>query len=473
MGQEIENSRFSQEDFAAFAEQLAQETALLERWFAKAVFPECDAVGGFELEAWLVDDQARPAPVNTELLKKLGDPLVVPELSRFNIELNGPPRRLQGDGLSRMADDLSATWAKCGRVAADLDSSTRLAMIGILPTVLEKDLSPENMSSMKRYQALDEQLSRLRNGAPLKMDITGRDHLHFKHDDVMLESATTSFQIHLKIDPARSGRFYNAAKIISAPMVALAANSPYLFGADLWDETRIPLFEQAVSVGDTDATKRVSFGIRYVRDTVMECFRANLQRYPVLLPRLMDEPIAQLSHLRLHNGTVWRWNRPLVGFNEAGEPHLRLEHRVVPAGPTVKDSIANSAFFFGTVCAMSEMADPPEQQLAFAQAKENFYLAARNGLRADIIWLDGRKLDVRALCQMLLPVAKQGLSRMGIAPEEIDYWLGIINRRLANGQNGASWQRAWVARYGRDMRGLTESYLERQESGRPVHEWGV
>ncbi|WP_241085689.1 hypothetical protein [Candidatus Vondammii sp. HM_W22] len=161
---------------------------------------------------------------------------------------------------------------------------------------------------------MDEQLSRLRNGAPLKVDVAGRDQLHFRHDDMMLESATTSFQIHLKIDPARSGRFYDAAKIISAPMVALSANLPYLFGADLWDETRIPLFEQAVSVGDTDATKRV-----YVQDMVMECFRANLRRYPVLLPRLMDEPIEQLSHLRLHkNGTVWRWNRPLVGFNEAG-----------------------------------------------------------------------------------------------------------------------------------------------------------
>lgn len=471
MGQEIENSRFSQEDFAAFAERLEQETALLDSWFAEAVFPECDAVGGFELEAWLVDEQARPAPVNTELLNKLDDPLVVPELARFNIELNGNPWRLQGDGLSRMAENLSATWAKCGRAAADLD--TRLVMIGILPTVLEKDLSPENMSSMRRYQALDEQLGRLRNGAPLEMDIAGRDRLHFRHDDVMLESATTSFQIHLKIDPARSGRFYNAAKILSAPMVALSANSPYLFGADLWDETRIPLFEQAVSVGDTDFTKRVSFGIRYIQDTVMECFRANLQRYPILLPRLMDEPIERLSHLRLHNGTVWRWNRPLVGFNEAGEPHLRLEHRVVPAGPTVKDSIANSAFFFGAVCAMGEMIDPPEQQLAFAQAKENFYLAARNGLRSEIIWLDGRRVSVRTLCQMLLPIAEQGLSRMGIATEEIDYWLGIIKGRLANGQNGASWQRAWVARHGKDMRGLTEAYLERQELGRPVHEWGV
>ncbi|MCP3867256.1 MAG: glutamate--cysteine ligase [Gammaproteobacteria bacterium] len=471
MGQEIADSHFKPEDFQDFSRRLANETRLLEQWFTEGDIPQSDHVGGFELEAWLLDRQARPKSVNQELLRLLQDPLVVPELARFNLELNGSPQPLQGAALSRLADELAVTWAKCNQAAKRFD--TRLAMIGILPTVVEQDLTTDNMSSMQRYQALDEQLARLRGGGALEMDIAGRERLSFRHEDVMLESATTSFQVHLKVNAESAGRFYNAAKILSAPMVALSANSPYLFGYELWDETRIPLFEQAIKVGDTDLTKRVTLGIGYV-DSILDCFRANRDRYPVLLPQLMDEPERQLAHLRLHNGTVWRWNRPLIGFDQNDVPHIRIEHRVIPAGPTVTDSIANAAFFYGAVCALAGWSVSPESRLPYPRAKANFYQAARWGINADLQWLDQESGSVRDLCRhRLLPLAREGLGSLGIDPGEIEYWLGVISGRLENSQNGAVWQRMWVRRHGQDMAGLTEAYLINQESGRPVHQWDV
>jgi hypothetical protein len=471
MGQEIADSHFSAGDFEAFSERLKSETSLLEQWLRDGVFPEGDHVGGFELEAWLIDGKTRPMPVNQALLDQLQDPLVVPELARFNLELNGSPQPLRGTALSRLSDELLATWDRCNHAAAAFGA--RLVMTGILPTVTEQELNTANMSQMLRYQALDEQLARLRGGAPLQMDIAGRDRLSFRHDDVMLESATTSFQVHLKVDPGEAGRFYNAAKILSAPMVALSANSPYLFGSELWEETRIPLFEQAIRVGNTELTKRVTLGIGYI-DSIFDCFRANLQRYPVLLPQLMDEPTDRLAHLRLHNGTIWRWNRPLIGFDAQGVPHIRIEHRVIPAGPTVLDSIANAAFFYGAACALAGWSDPPERQLPFSQARDNFYRAARRGLCAEIRWFGGDTGSVRDLCRdRLLPLARSGLESLGIDGHEIDHWLGIILGRLNNRQNGAVWQRSWVQRHGPDMAGLTEAYLANQESGHPVHEWTV
>ena len=204
----------------------------------------------------------------------------------------------------------------------------------------------------------------------------------------------------------------------------------------------------------------------------MECFLANLQNYPVLLPQQMDEPEQQLPHLRLHNGTIWRWNRPLIGFNRLRQPHIRIEHRVVPAGPTVADSVANAAFFVGLVCALANQPLAPERRLSYSHARKNFYQAARHGLEAEIHWLDGRSGKLRELIRKeMLGLAETGLDNLGIDREESRHWLGIIAERVNTGQNGAAWQRAWVQRHGADMVMLMESYLEHQESLRPVHEW--
>ncbi len=477
MGQEIEAARFSRADFVAYAGRLRAETELLGEWFRDAVFSVRDRMGGFELEAWLVDDAARPAPVNEVFLRRLGNPMVVPELARFNVELNDHPQHLWGSALSRFEASLGATWRQCTRVAEGMQA--HLMMIGILPTVQESELSPANMSDLKRYRALNEQVLRLREGRPLELDINGREHLRTQQQSVMLEAATTSFQLHLKVHPDMAARAYNASIMLAAPMVAVSSNSPYLFGHDLWSETRIPLFEQSVAVGGIAGAsqgplRRVTFGSGYARESILECFVENEQHYPVLLPMLFSDGVERMSHLRLHNGTIWRWNRPLIGFDYDGIPHLRIEHRVVPGGPTIADVIANAALFFGLMQSLMSQEGPPEHELAFASARDNFYAAAHQGLDAHVAWLDGRRGSVQALlAEQLLPQARAGLASLEIDAADIERYLGIIEARVRSGQTGSAWQRAWVARHGRDMPALTHAYRQHQDRQAPVHEWNL
>ncbi len=475
MGKEVATSRFNKQDFKAYTRRLREETLLLEQWFRSGVFAEDHPRGGFELEAWLVDRNYHPAPLNERFLDLSGDILVVPELARFNVEMNGRPLPLQGDALATMEEELAETWRRCRRIAGSLDCD--MLMIGTLPTVGDQDLTLANMSDMERFRALNEQVLRLRRGRPIGLDIQGRQHLRTAHYDVMLEAAATSFQIHLQIGAGQARRFFNASLILSAPMVAACANSPYLFGKDLWDETRIPLFEQAIAVGGYDspecgAERRVSFGTGFVRDSLYECYEKNLACFPVLLPAVMDEPPERLAHLRLHNGTIWRWNRPLIGFDTEGRPHLRIEHRVVPAGPTVIDCFANAAFYFGLVQALATRQPPPEDVMDFDTARRNFYAAARNGLRAKVEWLDGRRGNIQdLLLEELLPLARRGLAALGLDPAVGERYLDIVESRVRSGRTGAAWQRAYVERHQCDMATLTAAYLARQESGKPVHEW--
>ncbi len=477
MGDEITHSQFQTADFELFQEHLSRETRLLGEWFAQGKFSAEVPVCGLEMEAWLIDDSALPAAVNQQFLAAMNNPLVVPELAKFNVELNVEPQPLHGRALSELHHGLQQTWQACARVAAGLD--TRLVMIGILPSVSQHDLTLANMSEMKRYLALNEQVLRLRGGKPLMLDIHGREHLHLLHQDVMLESAATSLQLHLKVGLRRAVRYYNAAQVVSAPMVAAAVNSPYLFGKDLWDETRIPLFEQSVEVGgfagaSGGPVRRVSFGTGYAKESLHECFVENQEHFPVLLPIDFKAPDQQMRHLRLHNGTIWRWNRPLIGFDEDATPHLRIEHRVLPAGPTVSDSIANAAFFYGLVHALATRQLAPELELPFATARDNFYAAARDGLDAQLTWLDGRKRPAGSLLlDQLIPLARYGLGLLDIDAGDRDLYLGIVKTRLRNACTGANWQRAYVARHGRDMQALTEAYYRRQQSGLPVHEWAV
>jgi hypothetical protein len=472
MGKEIHSHHYSDADFRDYHARLTQETDVLRAWFAREQFAQRGGIGGLEVEAWLVDGQCRPVPVNQEVLRHLDDPLAVPELARFNLEFNTPPQPLHGAALSSMQADLVQRWQRAERSAAALGAGLLLA--GILPTVRDTDLTLAQMSPWERYRALNEQVLRMRGEHPITLDIRGRDHLRALHHDVMLEAAATSLQLHLQLPAAACARYYNSAVILSAPMVAVAANSPYLFGYDLWDETRVPLFEQAVAVTPgPGADNRVTLGNGYVRTSLLECFDENLARYPVLLPTLLDEPPTALAHLRLHNGTVWRWNRPIIGFGDDGTPHLRLEHRVLPAGPSHVDALANAALFYGLLHACATATVPPETLLPFAQAQHNFYHAARHGLRSHIRWLKGKDMRMTTLLTHLLPLARTGLERFDMAHSDIAQYLGIIENRLRTGQNGAVWQRAFVRTHGADMQTLACAYREHQASRLPVHEWTI
>ena len=474
MGQEIGRIRFSPADFEGFDACLREETSLLEGWYRRGRFDQSAYVGGFELEAWLLDHNFFPLPRNEEYLARLASPLVVPELSRFNVELNGTPQPLAGQGLHRLEEELTGTWHHCIRVAHELEG--QLIMIGILPTIRQQDLTLANISPLNRYYALNDQVLRSRAGRPIRIDIQGHDRLALTHTDVMLEAATTSFQVHLQAPADEATRYFNASAILSAPMVALSANSPFAFGKQLWDETRIPLFEQAVDVGEEAHPERgrVTFGSGYLQDSPLECYIENRDRYPVLLPILYDEPPEHFKHLRLHNGTIWRWNRMLLGFDEALTPHLRVEHRVMPAGPSIVDMMANAAVYLGAARFLSGLRVAPEADLPFAQARDNFYRAARDGLDARIRWLDGREVAVRALLlDELLPMARQGLVLLGADVEDIERYIDIATTRVRCGQNGAAWQRAHANLHGGDFFRLTADYLEHQRSAMPVHEWPI
>ncbi|HUN91051.1 MAG TPA: hypothetical protein VMU33_03265 [Burkholderiaceae bacterium] len=477
MGQDIRSAHFAARDFARFERALREETQHAHDLFERGGFSAREPMVGLELEAWLVDREGRPAPRNEEFLARLQSSDVVTELGRFQFELNVPPQPLAGTGLSRLAQGFQATWSACCRTAAEM--GLRALAIGILPTLRDDDLCLANISNRARYRALNEQVLRSRAGRPIRLDIEGTDgaRLRSEHRDVMLEAGTTSLQAHLQTPPQWAARAYNASIIASAATVALAANAPMLFGHRLAHDTRIALFEQALDIGTREGSyrgivPRVTFGTGYAGYSLAECFRENLDLFPVMLPIVSSEPSVRLAHLRLHNGTIWRWNRALIGFDGDGTPHLRVEHRPMSAGPTIADMMANLAFYYGLVGWLVQCDEPPELRLPFHAARANLYAAARFGLAAEVHWLDGDRVRIGELVtESLLDHAAAGLDRFGVDAAWAKRTLQLIADRAEMGQTGAVWQRRWLSRHGPDMTALTDAYASRQVDGAPVHQW--
>jgi hypothetical protein len=485
MGQEITQSHFHRQDFDRFGAQLSRETAQLHAWVEAGALSARDPMAGLELEAWLIDDQGRPAPRNDELLAAVGSAEVVSELGRFNFELNVPPQSAAGDGLQRLADDLHALWGRCTAAARSL--GLQAVAIGILPSLRDDDLTLASLSARTRYRALNEQVLRQRHGRPVTLDIEGADgqHLRSRHQDVMLEAAATSFQVHLQMPAAQMLRVFNASALASGVLVAGCANSPLLFGRQLWQETRIPLFEQALGVwtradGSHADLSRVGFGSGYCGFALTEPFVENLERFEPLLPYALDGSDGTLPHLRLHNGTIWRWNRPILGFDAAGgPPHIRLEHRPLPAGPSLPDMVANLAWALGLITDLALQPYPPEARVPFEQARAHFHAAARSGLQAVLGDWDGaagahgRPAQVHAADAALASLvrARRGLEALRVAPAFADRQLALVGQRLRSARTGAAWQLAqWRACAG-DARALTLRYAQAQASGLPVHDW--
>ncbi len=478
LGQEIASAQFDATAFERFGDRLHAETARLVTLIDQGTLSQRAPVAGLELEAWLVDDTGRPAARNEEFLARIDAGEVVTELAQFNIELNVPPRPIAGAGLALLAHDLQSAWQRCQDVARSMN--LQVVSIGILPTLTDAHLNLANISNLARYHALNEQVQRQRQGRPLRLDIEGTDgqHLLTEHHDVMLEAGATSLQAHLQVTPELAARAYNASLIASAPTVAIAANSPYLFGQALWHETRIALFEQALAIGTrarTDHARlmRVTFGSGYVQ-SLADCFRENDELFPVLLPMDLDEAPEKLPHLRLHNGTIWRWNRPLIGFDDDGTPHLRIEHRPMSAGPTISDMMANLAFYYGLTACLIDAPQAPETRMPFADARDNLYAAARFGLAAKVRWFDDAAVRIGELVvDTLVDHARRGLATLGVDTALANDWLGIIEARAESGQTGAVWQRRFITANGPDFARLTREYAVRQAEGAPVHTWDL
>lgn len=474
MGQEITLTQFDDGDFRCFHDKLIQETALLKRMLEQKTCSKHPPVAGFEIEAWLVDNMMRPAPINRHFLATLANPLASPELAKFNVEFNNHPLALEGGALSTMHRDLQATLDNAQHHAEDMAS--HIVMIGILPTLTQGDLCLANMSDTNRYRALNQQILQSR-GQPIHIDIKGAEHLKFDHHDVMLEAATTSFQIHIQLPVDIAHHFYNASIIASAPVVALAANAPYFLGKELWHESRVPLFEQAIESGGYlglahGPLKRVSFGSGFARESIIECFEENLDRFPVLLPVSQASDPAEFAHLRLHNGTIWRWNRPLIGFDDDGTPHIRVEHRSPAAGPTIVDAVANAAFYYGLAWDICTDIINEGLPFSFAQAKDNFYQCARFGLDSKILWAAEVKHHLADLIiDELLPRAANGLEALGVCSADSRWYLDIIRQRIARNQNGSQWQRLFIQDHHHQFTAMTKHYLSNQQRGNPVGEW--
>lgn len=491
MGIEIPHDRFDEEEFARFGEKLKLDLKALALLLERPGFGVGPPSIGSELELNLVDADGRPALINQEVLDLVADERLTLEVNRFNLEINARPTLLAGRPFSAMHAELEHALAATRRGAAS--RGARVAAIGILPTLERRHLGASALSDAKRYRALAAGLQRIR-GEPFEIRIEGDDALSVRSNEVTFEGANTSFQVHLRVDPGAYARTYNAAQAATAVALAVAANSPFFLGQRLWHETRVALFRQAVddradAQHDDWRPARVSFGHGWVRQDARELFEEAVSLHEPVLPVLSDEdPIAvveaggipSLPELRLHHGTVWRWNRAVYDPNEGG--HLRIELRALPAGPSVRDTVANAAFLVGLTLGLAPRMDEFVAGFTFGHARRNFYEAARFGLESELLWPEAvapspRSIGARALVVRLLPEARQGLLSGGVEAAEADAWLAIIAARAASGITGAAWQRNAYARASEQhppreaLRAMLEGYLAHSERDLPVHTW--
>ncbi len=444
---------------------------------------------GAEQELFLVDDTWRPAPRATEVLETLDDPHFTTELARFNLEFNLDPVEFGGTCLREMEDQLESLLGRARSAAAA--HGARVVLTGILPTLTKGDLELENMTPNPRYFALNEALTRLRGGE-YGFHIKGIDELNFHHGNIMVEACNTSFQVHFQVGPDEFARMYNIAQAAAGPVLAAAANSPLLFGKRLWRETRVALFQQSIDTRRSaphlrEQAPRVSFGRQWVRSSALEIFREDIARFRAILSTEHDEDpfevlgegrAPDLPALRLHNSTVYRWNRVCYGIGAGGAAHLRIENRALPAGPTVRDEVANAAFWFGLVSGLlGEHADIT-RHLRFEDAHANFFAAAQHGLNAQLTWLEGRILPARELILgELLPLAREGLLASHLDPGDVDLYLGVLEERVRSTRTGSQWLLASFAALGEKgplaerLSALTAATAHRQEHDGPVHRW--
>lgn len=487
MGQDLVPEQ-NPESFRAFTRALLTDLQALERMLESGMIESGVRRIGAEQEFFLVGRGWRPAPKGVEVLARLGDPFT-PELARFNLEVNLDPALLEGDAFSSMERELDRLLLQA-REAARAEGA-EVCLTGILPTLAKSDLSLDNITPRARYYALNDALDRMRNGAVYRLRIEGTDELLVEHDSVMLESCNTSAQVHLQVSAEEFVPFYNMAQAITGPVLAAAVNSPLLFGKRLWAETRIALFQQSLDTRSgamhlRDVAPRVRFGDRWIQDSVVDLFQEDIARFRVLLASKVDEDplrvldeggVPKLQALQLHNSTVYRWNRPCYGISE-GKPHLRIECRTLPSGPTVLDEVANAAFWIGAVIGGVEEYGDITQAMDFDDAKGNCAAAAKLGLKAAMNWVGGRTVSAPDLILgTLLPIARRGLQKYGVRAEDIDRYLGVIKDRVESGQTGATWTLRSLAKMkdqgtrGERLAAVTAASVRLQQLPGPGHEW--
>ncbi len=491
MGQEVDRREFTREDRTRYREKVRKCLDVFARMLRESRFDVERPMTGIEVELNLVDENCDPAMKNAEVLDAIADPNFVTELGQFNLEINVPPRRLSGGGMAAfeqsVRDSLNAAEAKARQRGA------HMVQVGILPTLQTSHMTSDTLSANPRYRLLNDQIFAAR-GEDLEISIRGVDRLRVTTDSIMPEAACTSMQLHLQVSPDDFPAYWNASQAVAGIQLAVGANSPFLFGKELWAETRIALFEQATDTRSEElkaqgVRPRVWFGERWIT-SIFDLFEENVRYFPALLPITDDEdPVAvldggdtpELSELRLHNGTIYRWNRPVYDVVR-GVPHLRVENRALPSGPAVVDMMANAAFYFGLVRSLAEDERPLWSQMSFSAAEENFHTGARDGIAANVYWPGlGTVPAAELVLRRLLPRAVEGLNKWGLEADERDRLMSIIEQRCLTGRNGATWQTQTFHRLfdagSMDrfdaLREVVRRYSVHMHDNRPVHEWPV
>ncbi|WP_214319740.1 glutamate--cysteine ligase [Nonomuraea sediminis] len=461
MGRDLDKERFSEAEFTRFGERLEEQLVVLRELLGEPGFGQGPATIGAELELFLVDAAGRPLPRNSEIRDELGDPRVVLELGRFNLEVNLTPQPLAGRPFEALGAEIQETITRIDQAV----EHGGVVPIGILPTLGTGDFTRQAISDENRYRALSRGVRRLR----LEPFIVKIEDLELTVEDVILEAANTSWQVHLRTPPDRFARLFNAAQLAVGPVLAACGNSPFFLGRQLWEETRIALMEEAVD--DRDVARRfrrdgrVTLGSDWVHEGAYELFERYVRDYEPVVPELSDsDDKSELAELRLHQGTVWQWNRPV--YDPADGGHLRIEMRALPAGPSCADMAANTAFLLGLTLSQAQR---DLTGYRFAEAYRNFYRAAMHGLGAKLSW-PGFKGEFRAddLILDLLPESRAALLAAGVIPSDADAALEVIRQRVRLGRTGAVWQKE---NFSGDWEQLVRRYRERALSGLPVHMW--
>ena len=479
----------SKKELQNFTQHLLNDVQALEMMLEKGLF-ETDPIRiGAEQELCLIDKNWKPASINLEILEKAKNSCLTSELARFNLEINLIPKEFKGNCLSALEKEIDKNLNQLRKITSEFDAS--IVCTGILPSIRKSDVELDNITPFDRYYALMESIKNMR-GEQYELRIDGIDELNIKLDSAIIEACNTGFQVHLQVTPDDFVDKYNVAQAIAAPVLAIAVNSPMLFGKRLWKESRIALFQQSTdtrssSVHLRNISPRVMFGNNWVRGSILDIYREDITRFRVLLGANFEQnsiemvekgEIPQLKALTVHNSTVYRWNRPCYGISANGMPHLRIENRILPSGPSVPDEIANTAFWLGLMNGFGEVYSDVTKLIDFDSVRSNFFITANNGLQSNITWLKNKHISTEKLIKKeLLPIARSGLEKAGVDKSESDFYLGIIEERNRKNTTGSNWildsysNLSDKATKEEIITAITASTVRNQEKGLPVHKW--
>ncbi|WMX14133.1 MULTISPECIES: CBS domain-containing protein [unclassified Aureispira] len=491
MGEERVKLASSQgkDEMRNFVRQLLNDVEALEYMLKNDWFEDDVKCIGAEQEMCLINKHYKPAYKAMDILKDFHPEWLTTELAKFNLELNLSPQVFEGTALSKMETELRDYLNQVDNAASKHD--TRILLTGILPSLRKFDLSMDQLTPKPRYHALMTALKMLR-GSDYELRLDGIDELNLLHDSPLLEACNTSFQVHLQVAPKNFVKMYNIAQAITGPTLAMCTNSPVLFGKRLWHETRIALFAQSIDNRKSKdhlrhKSARVNFGNQWLDKSILEIYKEDILRYRILLGAEIEQnsleaieagKAPKLQALQVHNGTVYRWNRPCYGISPNGKPHLRIENRVLGAGPTVLDEMASTAFWLGTMEGMADQFDDIRKYMSFDDARDNFMKGARSGMDCKFTWINNQKISARDLTkEILLPIARHGLEKRNIDGADIDRYLGIIEERAKRHMNGSRWILQAYTKFQKEthidesLTSLTAAIYNNQKQSKPAHEW--